>query len=384
MNNRDILLSLVRYAINKDAIDIEAVREAFNSERAATLFKIAKKHDIAHLVSYALRENGINAAPSIKERLDKEEENAHFRYEMIKKDIKEICSCFESEGIAYILLKGAELRLYYPQPWMRTSCDVDILVRENDLTKAINALVEKCKFTSQEQVKFHDVSLYSPFGMHLELHHNIKENVKSFDKILTQVWDFSKKQGESYEYKMENEFFIFHHIAHMAYHFVGGGCGLRFVLDLWLLQQQIEIDQRILDGLLEKAELKIFYATVCELCEYWFGNSYAVSPLTLETEKHILLGGVYGTKKRGAMAAKIKKGGKLGYFKARLFLPYESLAILYPIVKKYKILIPFCHMARLVKSIFKRKKISREIKRVLSIDEEESKSLGALLNSLGL
>ena len=94
---------------------------------------------------------------------------------------------------------------------------------------------------------------------------------------------------------------MFHHIAHMAYHFVGGGCGLRFVLDLYLFQKKAEFDKKALNELLKIAGLNIFYDTVCELTEYWFGKDESVSELVYETEKHILLGGIYGTKKQGGI-----------------------------------------------------------------------------------
>lgn len=35
-----------------------------------------------------------------------------------------------------------------------------------------------------------------------------------------------------YEYQERPEFFAYHHLAHMKYHFVHGGCGIRTFLDL--------------------------------------------------------------------------------------------------------------------------------------------------------
>ena len=101
-------------------------------------------------------------------------------------------------------------------------------------------------------------------------------------------------------------------------------------------------------------------------------------------EKFILLGGVYGTAQQSAVTGQIKKGGKVKYFWSRIFMPYEGLAILYPVIKKHKILIPFCQVARWFGALFKRKRISREVKRVAGTDREQIEKTKKLLNDLGL
>ncbi|MBO4954226.1 MAG: nucleotidyltransferase family protein, partial [Clostridia bacterium] len=35
--------------------------------------------------------------------------------------------------IDFMPLKGAVIRQYYPEPWMRTSCDIDIHVKKDRL-----------------------------------------------------------------------------------------------------------------------------------------------------------------------------------------------------------------------------------------------------------
>ena len=114
------------------------------------------------------------------------------------------------------------------------------------------------------------------------------------------------------------------------------------------------------------------------------GENDTPTEITLQTEKYVLLGGVYGTKKQGAVSAKIKKGSKAGYFFSRIFLPYESLAILYPVVKKHRILAPVCQIRRWLGVIFKAKRIRNEIKTVNAITENETKEVKWLLDGLGL
>ncbi|MBQ8146940.1 MAG: nucleotidyltransferase family protein [Clostridia bacterium] len=386
MNNRDLLLALLKVAINGDELASDSgIKDSLSSERLTTLFKISKKHDVAHLVAYALEENGFSCSNEVWQLFLKEKEQAILRYEMMQADINEICSCFETNGIDYMPLKGAVLRSIYPEPWMRTSCDIDILVHEEELDRAVQALVKDHSYRVEGKKNYHDISLYSPFGMHLELHHNIKETIDKYDELLTQVWTFSRKSQENgHSYAQTNEFLMFHLIAHMAYHFVGGGCGLRSVLDIWLLKKEREFDNTELCGFLDKAMLTSFFETIMMLAEYWFGEGTITSSLVLETEKYVLLGGAYGTSQQNIVSKQIQKGGKFKYIMSRIFIPYESLSILYPIVKKHKVLIPFCQMLRWLSVPFKGKKLSREMKSLSSVTKDEIDQIDLLLKKLRL
>lgn len=383
MNVRDLLLALLRCAIKGDALEMGAIKESLSENKLATLFKVSKNHDAAHLVAYALQENGFSFESDIWQLFLQEKEQAKLRYEMIQADFDEICRCFDKEEIAYVPLKGAVIRAYYPEPWMRTSCDIDILVREEELDRAVNALVSGYSYRVDGKKSYHDISLYSPFGMHLELHHNIKETIDKYDELLTQVWEFSY-HCDGAKHLQTNEFLMFHLTAHMAYHFIGGGCGLRSVLDLWLLKQKMVLNGERLNELLEKAELATFFKAVMDLGEYWLGETSEVNQVVLEMEKYILLGGAYGTGKQSAISNQVKKGGKTRYFLSRAFMPYESLSILYPVIKKHKILTPFCQILRWFGVVSKSKRIKNEIKNVTSVSQEQTEGVRSLLNSLGL
>ena len=79
MNVRDLLLTLIRCAIKGETLDVDEVKGALSEEKMAVLYKVAKSHDVAHLVCYALEKIGI-----IFENGDtwqaflKEKDNGHF------------------------------------------------------------------------------------------------------------------------------------------------------------------------------------------------------------------------------------------------------------------------------------------------------------------
>lgn len=385
MNVRDLLLSLLRYAIKKEPLDKSEIEKSLSSEKLATLFKIAKKHDVAHIVCHSLEQNGFSLNGEIGQKLLNEKAQAILRYEMIKADIEEICACFEQNEIDYILLKGAVIRDYYPEPWMRTSCDIDILVKEDYLDKAVKALVDEHQYKTDGKKTYHDISLFSPFGMHLELHHNIKEGQPKYDMLLSQVWDYANSAaGQKYRYAQSNEFLMFHLMAHMAYHFINGGCGLRSVIDLWILEQHLSIDRESLEKILKQAELYEFYRVVNSLASYWMDQDETEEQIVLAVEKYVLLGGAYGTRSQNAAVGRVKKGGRLKYFWSRIFMPYESLAILYPVIKRHRILTPFCQIARWFGAVFKSKRIKKEIITVNATTDEQVENMKRLLDGLGL
>ena len=74
-------------------------------------------------------------------KFNKEALVAIYRSEQIKYAYTQICEILEAAKIPYIPLKGALLRAYYPEDYMRTSCDIDILIQKQNLKPAVEKLI---------------------------------------------------------------------------------------------------------------------------------------------------------------------------------------------------------------------------------------------------
>lgn len=98
-----------------------------------------------------------------------------YRYKTINCELEQIGKTLEKANIPFILLKGSVIRKYYPESWMRTSCDIDILVNELDLNSAIRLLCDSLRYTSGEKTS-HDIKMYSESVLYLELHYSIIES----------------------------------------------------------------------------------------------------------------------------------------------------------------------------------------------------------------
>ena len=77
MNARDILIALLRYAIRGEAFDKGALEKSLDSKKVATLFMVAQKHDVAHLVALALEDNGVAIEGEAWQGFLKEKEQAY-------------------------------------------------------------------------------------------------------------------------------------------------------------------------------------------------------------------------------------------------------------------------------------------------------------------
>ncbi|MBQ5746583.1 MAG: nucleotidyltransferase family protein [Clostridia bacterium] len=368
MDSQKLLFSFLKESVF-GVISSEIAKE----EEGKALFLLSKKHDLAHLVPYS------KILGPARESFQREEILAMVRRDKSDFALSEITRVLKEENIEYLPLKGAVIADLYPKRYMRTSGDIDVLVREEDLERAVKALCEKLGYESDGKRQYHDVSLFSKSKVNLELHFNILENSENIDRLLSRVWEHVENG------RMENEFLIFHIVAHASYHFLHGGCGIKPLLDLKLLLEKLDFDEEKLKEYLRETELEKFYETLLSLIAVWFEDGER-TPLTDAVEAFILEGGVGGNKENSIAVQKEKNGGRFGFLFARVFLPYDSMTRYYPILKKYKIFLPFMYIVRMTR-LFSPKVFRRSfstLKKSGEIGEEKANEVKNLLKEIGL
>ena len=385
MNNTvtTVLFSSIRSILNTAPLSTQALSE----EELFALYTLSKKHDVAHLVGHALQAAELLPRESACfAKFEKQQMLAMLRQERLDYELAQIRSSLEEAHLPFLPLKGSVIRPLYPAPWMRTSCDIDILVKEKDLDACVEVLCERLGYKADEQKNYHDISLYAPSGVHLELHFSILENMPTLDAELSRVWEFASPiaDGKS-EHALTNEYLMFHSVAHAAYHFVHGGCGVRPIIDFYLMQKALPIEPTILQSHLEACSLSHFYEAVTSLSQVWLDNE-SPSPLTDAMQEYLLLGGVYGSMENRISLSQAQQGGSTKYLWTRIFMPYHSLCTQYPILEKHKWLTPFCQVrrwGRLLVGKTARRSI-RELRASTQISEEQRDTTSELLHTLGL
>lgn len=391
------MFNCIKYEIcgQNDKIVLPEVSARFLIE----VYKLSKAHDVAHLVGDALNKSGVfenlpadldenerAAISKVKEKFDEQIFTAVYRYENINYELEQICKTLEEAKIPFIPLKGSVIRKYYPEPWMRTSCDIDILVREADLARAVEKLSEALKYEIGEKTS-HDIKMYSVNGVHLELHFSLIESdvVSKADIPLQLVWNYVQPINGTSRHAMNDEMFYYYHIAHMAKHFVHGGCGVRPFADLWLYNRVNTGNTDKRNKLLSDGGLLKFSEEAENLAATWFGNK-EYNEITQEMENFILQGGVYGTLKQNLAMSQNKKGGKFKHLLSKVFLSYKDMEVYYPSLKKCPILFPFYQVRRWCRILFcgGRKAAMNEIKVNKNITTEEQERAKKLLEELNL
>ena len=390
------MFNCIKYEIcgQNDKIVLPEVSARF----LAAMYQLSKAHDVAHLVGDALNKSGVfenlsadidenerAAIAKVKEKFDEQIFTAVYRYENINYELEQICKTLEEAKIPFIPLKGSVIRKYYPEPWMRTSCDIDILVKEADADKAAEYLQTQLQYGVDRKGQ-HDVSMFTASNVHVELHFKLLDSDFKQVKDLIDVWsgDEISLLSDS-EYQMSKELFLLYHIYHMAKHFVHGGCGIKPFIDLWIIKNKVGFDEEKAQKMLQESGLLAFFERSTDLVNVWFeGKEH--SEITQEMEIYILQGGVYGTLKQNLAMSQNKKGGKFRHLLSKIFLSYEQMKVYYPSVKKCPILFPFYQVRRWCRILFcgGRKAAMNEIKVNQNITTEEQERAKKLLEELNL
>ena len=351
-------------------------------EKVEKLFQLASAHDMAHLIGFSLYEAGLAEAYA---HFENHHLLALFRYESIAYEQTRVGEVLEAASIPYMPLKGALLRELYPEAWMRPSCDVDVLVKGEDLDRAVAALVEN-GFTIRDRTS-HDVGFTSTGHIPTELHFRLWENGQSGEirDLLESAWDTATLvDGSQFHYEMTDELFYFYHVAHMAKHVEHGGCGVRPFLDMWLMDKNTGADERRRE-MLEKGGLLQFAEAARALGRVWFEGA-PHSEITRGFESFVLEGGVYGTETNRVAIQQQKRGGRLRYALSRIFVTFDDLKVHFPILGKHPWLMPFLQVARWFKILFRggAKRSLDELAYSGSLSADRADEMKHLLDDLGL
>ena len=384
-----ILFALLRSAVSGEKLT-DKEHSIYTPDLASDLLKLAAKHDLAHLLALGLKKNNLISQENAG--VEKNILTAVYRYERLEYDYVNLCNTLESAQIPFLPLKGSVLRNYYPEAWMRTSCDIDILVCKEDLDRAVSVLVDTQGYISEgytyNEKGAHDISLFSPSKVHLELHFDLIEDglANESSKVLRSVWDDATlRNGYAFWHEMSDALFYFYHIAHMAKHFENGGCGIRPFIDQWILDnmQQANVEKR--RKLLTQGGLLEFAERAQKLSRVWFEGEKC-DTLSQQMENYLLYGGVYGNYKNRVFVQQQKQGGRLHYVLSKMFLPYSKLKVHYPVLEKHPWLTPFMEIRRWLKLLFGGhvKRIQEELQHDGNVSGVGDSDAKAFLKNIGL
>lgn len=383
----NIMFTLIRSEICNYPVD-EHLRSELTIENYKELFCLSRKHDLSHIVASGLFHAGLLGDDEMSQAFHQELMRAVYRDAQRDYAISLTNDLLEQAQIPHINLKGSVIRHMYPQSWMRTSCDIDILIHKSDIGLVEKILCEN-NYIRLKDSSTHDYNFVSPNKIHIEVHHTLTQDGKMSlaDELLKSVWDDYTIPSEKciYRNNITQELFVVYHLAHMGRHLLHGGCGIRPVIDLWLINKQHSADPQKLDAMLTSCNLKALYDATLELSRVWL-ESHKHNEKTEQFERYILCGGVYGSTTNAAKMKAANGVSKGRSFFNLMFLSKENLEVLYPALKKYPILYPFYQIKRWFRYFDKNKrnKVKHLIKQRNIVTDDEINRTTDLLNQLGL
>lgn len=293
------------------------------------------------------------------------------------KRVAEVLEKFNNAGIPLIVLKGLVVRDYYPIPDLRTMCDADVLVHEEDLEK-VSALMVSLGFTKSKEKDDHGAHLVFYKGtLIFEVHWTLINDRffkgdKSFeDKLWDDVMEVNVGGVKALSLGLED--LAVHLCTHMAVHLAYSGFGVRQLTDLVVLVEKkgSEINWTSFIEKTKECGVYRFAMAIFEICNRLFDMEIteAIKKEKKLKDKYIEMliedifaSGVHGKKdKERVFAAEFAfdqgEGATDGtssivkkFFKL-LFPPISSMSDKYSYAKKYKIFAPIAWIHHLFEGI---------------------------------
>lgn len=373
------LISMVRARMNGQELPKP------DPARLAAIALIAREHKLEPFVYQWLMELPQQEGPVLREL-------APGAYRAIYRDAQfdfvrlQIAQVLAEHGIDHVFMRGVCLKENYPDPTLRTMSDIDILVKASDFSRIRKAMValgaELCRGDGNHR------TFRFPEGVTVEFHPNLIHCSCPVGTLVNPGWQYVPEGQPAGEQIMTDEGFYINVMAHLANHFVAGGVGVRFVLDIWVCRhlRSPQMDRQWVEQELQRVGLLEFARNMEDLAEWWFSGG-PETPVLQALADYIFSSGSHGEEDRAMLNAiclspKKSRGSALWH---KIFYPRQDLENRFDWVIGRPWLLPVAWIVRAWKALTGRwGKISRWSKGTRSFTNEEIEQQRELLRKFGI
>lgn len=354
----DYLIHLVRCAIHNE--QPQELPETFDFER---VYQFGVHHQVANIAFYSVEKLERKPQDELYAKWEAHRNRAVILHVNQSYAAQEVRNDFQAAGLRFLEVQGTKIKPLYPQPEYRTMSDIDFIVALEDLTKAGQVLQQlgyQC-----EQLADVEINAFRKPNIHIELHTEYFPEDCAYRSVMA-----SPFEAERHDI---NELYIYN-MLHIAKHYFWKGCGIRRVLDAYFLNLHYGnlLDRKYVKSVFKAAGVRDFTAELSVLADRWFGEVQC-APQRSEMAVYILNSGLHGTARNRLdnLLEDLRSDGtrfyKLKYFLQRIRGTKGTLHHTYPILKRHKILYPFCWLHRACRTLRpnKMKRLCKEVKTVL-------------------
>ena len=354
-------------------------------------YKCAKTHRIVPLLYYGI----VNCDISIDEQINNKFFSDTCQAIMVNQkqtfSLLRISNEFEISGIDFMPLKGSIIKDLYPKVEMRTMGDVDVLFKVEQYEKIVPILENfGMKFVKENANEL----AWDDHPFYLELHRFlVSPQHEDYFNYFGDGWHFAcLAEGSKHRYVMRDEDYYIYLFAHLTKHYRFSGIGIKHFVDVWVyLNAKPNLDMEYIEEEFKKLNMYEFYKNVVRTVRCWFDGEECDEVVDIITDK-AFGSGAFGTKAstKAAEAAKTLENSKVKNIKFNIFLrsafpSYKNMCILFPILKKAPVFLPFLWTWRLIYAVlFKRKNVKIQYENIGQLSNGDGTEYQKQLEAVGL
>lgn len=322
------------------------------------LLRLTKRHMLLPLLGDGLQKAGCweSVPQEVAKTLEKAAMHAVYHDAQTEHIRAKLEKALKEEKIPYVFLKGSVLKYDYPEPALRTMCDMDVLVHTEDYP-AIERISRGLQGVPGHSDGNHRNYLF-PGGVEVEFHPNLIHQDTPVGTEINPGWQYTEQTADGIQ--MTEEGIYLNTLCHLANHFVTGGVGVRFVLDVWVNRhlRKNPVDREKVETELTHFGLLDFARNIEALAEYWFGAGES-TPLLEELGEYILTSGSHGHMERATLnSVTLSKGGsRASALWGKIFYSRAEMEDRFPWCKGKPWLLPIAWCVRAFRAVTKRGKL---------------------------
>lgn len=224
------------------------------------LYDMAKKQSLLGVLFHGIQRSGMRLDKDLLLKWFLAAEQIKLCNKRTNKAVVDLTSFFRDNGFRTCILKGQGTTLYYPNPYVRTSGDIDVWV-EGGEEKVLDWVWEHI---GNPRYCYHHVDFGFVNGVEVEVHYRPSYMNNLIHNRRMQRW-FERVADGSFCHEVElpdevgkicmptNAFNRIYQMLHIAHHFFYDGIGFRQILDYYMvLYQGFTEEERVRDARLLK------------------------------------------------------------------------------------------------------------------------------------
>lgn len=390
LEGREVLFEAIKSVLDNTVFNLDI-------SQYKAFYRLAKENGLSGMIYKVLNKEKLSQEVYL--RFEKDFFMYNFQHEKQVALIKKIDDLMNENQIEHIFLKGVSLKAYYPESYMRSMGDIDVLVKE-DKIKLVREVFENHQIKLTGNSTAHD-NYEDLQGLSIEVHPRISRDVDDrFDSLSDHAWNESFIVENS-RYQLNVEYEICYLLVHLVKHFYSSGVGLRSILDIGLFvkeNQEIINENRLIEQL-NQFNLDKFFLTIMYLNKLYFSidafsnlqEDYQLKDSTLEAlTEYILVSGIHGhgvgfNRFIGRLGGHhLQKKKRISLIISIVFPSYKDMSGMYPWLRRMPLLYPFTWVVRWFKIMVLKFGVSLKKIRSLFTKSQEVEKVSKMYEEIGL